>query len=140
MEESKRVSIEEGFFASLHGSEADIRLAGTRCTSCGEVFLGRRVVCENCSSMKIETVSFSKGGVLWSYTVIRHPPPPGYQVPGPFKPYVVGLVELPEGIRVMSPIDCDIDQVQIGMKLEAAVYPLYQRDGADVMAFKFIRV
>lgn len=138
MEEKKRTAIKEGFFADLTGKEEEIRLAGSKCANCGEVFLGRRKLCENCSGETMETIPLGREGILWSYTIIRHEPPPGYKAPRPFAPYAVGLVELPEGIRVLSPIECDVNHLRIGMKLESVVYPLYQNDqGHDVMAFKF---
>lgn len=138
MEVHKRIPIKKGFFTTPLWPDEAISLAGSKCLNCGEVFLGKRNFCENCSSQTIGSIPFSQEGVLWGYTIIRHEPPPGYKVPGPFKPYGVGLVELPEGIRVMSPIDCDIDRLKIGMKLESVVYSLYENEaGEEVMAFKF---
>lgn len=135
-----RVPIEAGLLTPDLGPAADIRLAGSRCRNCGEVFLGPRNVCENCSASSMEQIAFSKKGSLWSYTIIRHEPPPGYKVPGPFEPYGLGLVELPEGIRILSPIDCDLDQLEIGMRVVLVVEPLYENEqGEEVMAFKFER-
>jgi uncharacterized OB-fold protein len=53
-------------------------------------------------------------GRLYSYTVVHHP-----QVPAFDYPLVVGLVELDEGVRIVSNIvDCTRDQIEIGMPLE----------------------
>ena len=41
-------------------------------------------------------------------------PPGAYKGPEPFVPFALGLVELPEGLRVMSPLEGDIDALKIG--------------------------
>ena len=47
-------------------------------------------------------------------------------------------MELPEGIRVMAPIGCDVDKLKVEMGLELEVYKLYQNEeGNDVLAFQF---
>ena len=138
MENRKRVPIKEGLLTDPLFPEDSVHLAGTACQDCGEVFFGKRNSCENCSGENMKGMAFSKRGRLWSYTVIGHPPPVGYKVPGPFKPFGLGLVELPEGIRILTPIDVEPDKIQMGMELESLVYPLYvNEEGTEVMAFKF---
>jgi uncharacterized OB-fold protein len=47
-------------------------------------------------------------------------------------------VELPEGIRVLSPIQCELGKIEVGMELEMEVYPLYMDENQnEVMAFRF---
>jgi len=138
MEGKKKVPIKEGLFTSLSEPLDAVHLAGSKCKSCGEVFLGKRSSCENCSGENMEDLPLGQKGKLWSYTVIRHQPPPGYKGPDPFVPYGLGLVELPEGIRVLSPIDCDLNKIKIGMELRSKVYPLYENEeGNEVIAFTF---
>ncbi len=141
MNPQKRVPIKEGILTSPLSMIQDVRLAGTRCRSCGESFLGKRSVCENCSSESMEEIRFGNRGKLYSYTVIRHRPPGDYKGPDPFVPFGLGLVELPEGIRVLSRLDGDIDTLKIGMELELEVYKLYEdAEGDEVMAFHFKKV
>jgi uncharacterized OB-fold protein len=48
------------------------------------------------------------------------------------------MVELPEGIRVMSPLQCELEKIKIGMELEMEVYPLFTDENQnEVMAFGF---
>ena len=48
-------------------------------------------------------------------------------------------VELPEGIRVLSPIAVDVDKLEIGMKLNFDAHVLYEdNDGNEVVAFRFV--
>jgi hypothetical protein len=83
-------------------------------------------------------MALSKKGKLWTYTVIRHKPPGDYKGPAPFVPFGLGLVELPEGIRVLSPIQADPEKIKVGMELELEVHPLYtDEDKNEVMAFRF---
>jgi hypothetical protein len=73
--------------------------------------------------------------------VIRNRPPGDYRGPDPFVPFGEGLVEMPEGIRVLSPLAGDVDKLAIGMKMKFEAYKLYQNaDGADVIAFMFVAV
>ena len=56
-------------------------------------------------------------GTVHSYTVIHHPPVPGYDIPIP-----VALVELEEGTRVVGNLaGCALEDIHIGMKVECRV-------------------
>ena len=71
---------------------------------------------------------------------MRNRPPGDYKGPdNPFEPFIAGLVELPEGIAVLAPIDgIDFEDVKINMKLKLSVEELYQDEsGRSVLAYKF---
>jgi uncharacterized protein len=136
--EKKCTEIREGLFTVPLTPPEQVRLIGNQCVACDEVALGRRKTCSNCGGAKLQEKPLSRRGTLWTYTVIRHKPPGDYRGPVPFVPFGLGLVELPDGIRVMSPLQCDIDKISIGMELELEVYPLYtDENGNEVMAFRF---
>jgi uncharacterized OB-fold protein len=62
----------------------------------------------------------SAGGVLWTWTVQRFAPksPPYQPPPEGFRPFAVGYVELPDGVRVEAVIEVDdLASVRIGMPL-----------------------
>ena len=64
--------------------------------------------------MEYDWVVASGKATLYSFTVAHYP-----QVPSFDYPHVVGLVELEEGVRIVSPIvGCTPDQLEIGMPLE----------------------
>jgi uncharacterized protein len=116
------------------------QLIGTRCLSCNSYYFPTKPTCSNpnCQEKKVQEVLLSTEGKLWSFTVLRYPPSP------PFKndqkpPYPVGLVELPEGIRVMGLITgCEVDKVKIGMNMKLVVETLYKNEeGQDVLTWKF---
>jgi uncharacterized OB-fold protein len=134
----KQVPIREGLFATPLSPADQVRLLGSQCQSCGEVSLGKRSACPNCGSNQVREVPLSHKGKLWTYTVIRHRPPGEYKGPDPFVPFGEGLVELPEGIRVLSPIECELDKLKIGMELQLEVFKLFENeDGNEVIAFRF---
>ncbi|MGE5254399.1 MAG: Zn-ribbon domain-containing OB-fold protein [Planctomycetaceae bacterium] len=100
--------------------------------------MGKRQTCANCGGVDLEGIPLSRRGKLWTYTIIRHKPPGDYKGPDPFVPFGLGMVQLPEGIRVMSPIQCELEKIKIGMELEMEVYPLYTDENQNqVMAFRF---
>lgn len=64
--------------------------------------------------MAYDWVVASGKATLYSFTVAHYP-----QVPSFDYPHIVGLVELEEGVRLVSPIvGCTVDQLEIGMPLE----------------------
>lgn len=136
--QGKQIPVKEGLLTSLLSQPERVRLVGSKCRDCGEVSLGRQVNCLNCSGENMEEIALSNKGKLWTYSIIRYRPPGDYKGPEPFIPFGLGLVELPDGIRVLSPIECDIEKIKVGMDLVLKVYELYQdKDGNSVMAFKF---
>lgn len=133
IENGQQISIREGLFDAGFKN-----LLGSRCAHCGEVGLGSRTVCANCGKRELEVFPLSSDGSLWTYTVIRHEPPGDYKGPKPFQPYGVGLVELPEGIMVLSVLECDVEKLQVGLPMILKIFSMYQDDDSnDVMTFVF---
>ncbi len=136
--EKKQIPIAEGLFTAPLSPPGLVRLMGSQCKNCREVSLGKRQTCSNCGGGNLEGIPLSRRGKLWTYTVIRHKPPGDYKGPDPFVPFGLGVVELPEGIRVLSPIQCNPERLKVGMDLEMDVYPLYTDENQnEVMAFRF---
>lgn len=131
----KRIPIRERLLSTPLSPLADVRLLGSKCRNCGEVGLGEVSSCQNCAGEDLEVIPLSQKGKLWTYTVIRNRPP------GDFKgevPMGEGLVELPEGIRVKSPLGGDVEKLKIDMDLKFTAYPLYENESGDeVIAFRF---
>ncbi|MDD3937639.1 OB-fold domain-containing protein [Rhodoferax sp.] len=131
----KQIPVREKLLSAPLTPLSDVRLLGSKCSSCGEVSLGEVSSCQNCAGESLTTIPLSARGTLWTFTVIRNKPP------GDFKgqvPMGEGLVELPDGIRVKSPLGGDVERYQIGMELKFVAYPLYVNDnGQEVIAFRF---
>jgi hypothetical protein len=60
----------------------------------------------------------SRTGALWTYTVCHHRPPGSRRLSADEAPFALGLVELDEGVRVLAPVEVDVDQLTIGLRLE----------------------
>ena len=112
-------------------------LLGTKCEVCGNIFFPMRSVCPNCRrDGKPVSLAFSGKGTVHSFTVIRIASE-GFET---FTPYVLGLIQLEEGPKVTSQIvDCDIEEVYIGMSVEACFRKLRDqgKDGIICYGFKF---
>jgi hypothetical protein len=92
------------------------KLLVQRCESCGHFQLYGRAVCTVCWG-EVSWVEASGRGEVATWTVIRQ------NYSRPFRdwiPYVVALVDLEEGPRLMTNIvGCDPDEVTMGMKVVA---------------------
>jgi uncharacterized OB-fold protein len=94
---------------------ADGRLLVQECPKCGNRQWYPRALCTACGADP-EWLECSGRGTLHTFTIVRQF---GMR---PFRdelPYVVGMVDLEEGPRIMGAVtDCDPDDVRIGMSVE----------------------
>lgn len=82
-----------------------------RCADCGELRHPPGPMCPSCHSLRRDHVVASGRGQVHSYVVHHHPP-----VPGRTPPFVVAVVELEEGVRVVGNVlRCDPGEVTVGM-------------------------
>jgi len=126
-----RVMVKEGLFTDGDPPA----LLGSRCTACGARHFPRHDTCPYCSVEDPEPVELSRAGKLWSWTAVTAPPP-GYA--GEI-PYGVGVVELPEGIRVIARLT-ESDPAALGadQEMELQVVPLCsEEDGTDIVTYAF---
>ncbi|WP_327728847.1 OB-fold domain-containing protein [Streptomyces sp. NBC_00487] len=87
------------------------RLLIQRCADCATLRLPWLPGCNACGSPEWDTVEACGEGVVYSYVVMHHPPFPAFD-----PPYAVGLIELAEGVRMVSNvIGVPYDKVRIGM-------------------------
>lgn len=99
-------------------SAADGRLVLQRCTACHQYQFYPRSLCASCAG-ETEWADASGRGTLYTFTVIRQNRSKAF---ADLSPYVIGMVELDEGVRMMSNIvDCDIDALAVGMPLEVLI-------------------
>ena len=71
-----------------------------RCRSCGKAYFYPRPFCPHCASRDVEWFTASGRAKLYSY-VINHRAPPHF---ADWVPYVIAVVELEEGPRMMTNI------------------------------------
>ena len=86
-----------------------------RCRACGHRQFYPRAVCVNCQSDDLAWAKTASAGEVYSYTVVQRAPTKAFR---PDVPYVVALVDLADGVRMMMNLrDCDPDAAHIGMKV-----------------------
>ncbi len=71
-----------------------------RCRACGQHYFYPRDFCPSCFSFDVEWTRASGRDTIYSYTIC-HRPAPGFEKD---VPYNIALVELEEGVRMMSTI------------------------------------
>jgi uncharacterized OB-fold protein len=133
-----QVPFKEGLLTTPLSPLESVRLKGIKCRACGSLALGESKYCINCTSKDVEEYVFSKYGKIYSYTVIRHAPPPPYPQES-FKPFPVAWVELEDGLFIVSEITgCGLDELDFGMRVELELGKGWVDDkGNDVMMYKF---
>ncbi len=87
-----------------------------RCRTCGTKRFPPRAVCPVDLSSATEWVRASGRGTVYSFTVTHQNQAPGFRES---LPYVLAVVELEEGPRMMTNIvRCPPDEVRVGMAVE----------------------
>ncbi|MFF0475318.1 bifunctional MaoC family dehydratase N-terminal/OB-fold nucleic acid binding domain-containing protein [Streptomyces sp. NPDC004284] len=120
-----------GFWEGVAGH----RLLVQRCGDCAELRFPWLPGCNACGSREWDTVEASGEGTVYSYVVMHHPSFPAFD-----PPYAVGLIELAEGVRMISNVvGVPYDKVRIGMPVrleflrvdEELELPVFRAGGED---------
>lgn len=85
-----------------------------RCMDCGKWVFYPRAACPHCGRVALEWRPVSGRGMVYSFTIVHRAPSPELQAS---TPYLVALVELEEGVRLMGRlvgVPADPGQVRIG--------------------------
>jgi hypothetical protein len=105
-------ALDRAFFEAAARGE----LRYQRCPACGHVQFYPRQICAACGGDPVWATASGRG-VVHTFTIVRQNGQP------PFKselPYVVAMIELDEGVRMMGNVTgCPVDSVRIGMPVEA---------------------
>lgn len=93
----------------------DGKLMGSRCKKCGIFSFPPRADCLECMSPEFDWVETTGEGTLATFTRI-HAAPTGFD---DIAPYIIGIMDLDDGGRLMAWMDMPISEVKIGMRLRA---------------------
>jgi hypothetical protein len=110
------------------------RIMGSRCKACSALSLPPRPICTACHSNDLEWVEFKGDAKLCALTsIVVVPPAMAREGFGRDNPYVVGVVELDEGVRTVARI-LGVDAkkpetIRVGIPLRAEF--LSKREGAE---------
>ena len=120
------------FFEAAAGGE----LALPHCRDCGSLSWPPREHCVRCESTAIDWVRSAGRGRVHTFTVVRPATEAALEAR---VPYVVAMIDLDEGPRLMSRVvDCDVAGVRIGMRVavvfgdlgDGLVVPLFRPETA----------
>ena len=102
----------ELFYAGCAQGELRIRL----CPKCKARFHFTSLWCPYCYSQELSYEKASGRGTVSHYTVCHTSPYPELDQ---FTPYILALIELDEGVRMMSNVlDCPPERIHVGMRVE----------------------
>ena len=95
------------------------QLVAQRCRACGRLRHPPRPMCPECHSVEHETVVLAGTGTVYSYAILHHPQHPSFSYP-----VVAALVDLDEGIRVVSNlVGVEPADVRIGARVRVLFDP-----------------
>jgi uncharacterized OB-fold protein len=95
----------------------DGKLLVQRCKGCSTLRHPPRPMCPRCNALAWEPIEACGRGTVYSFVLPRHPRWPWFD-----EIYVVALIELEEGVRIVSNLNgVDPAEVTIGMPVEAYV-------------------
>lgn len=89
-----------------------------RCVDCEKWVFYPRAACPHCGGVSLEWRPVSGRGLVYSFTIVHRAPSPALQEQAP---YIVALVELEEGVRLMGRL--------VGVPVE----PGHVRMGAEIV-------
>jgi len=107
-------------------------LVGQVCEKCQKALFPKTGVCPGCRSTNLKDCVMPTEGILYSWSVVHVAPKPWPT------PYVIGYVDLPNGVRVFSHIGGDPGQLKVDMtvRVEAAEIGT-DKDGLPQAFFRF---
>lgn len=122
--------------ASYWRAAAEGRLLVPHCGACERSFWHPRPHCPHCGSKQVGWIEATGKGTIHTFTVVRQSGDPYFRTR---LPYAVAMIELDEGVRMMSNVvDTPIESLCIGMPVEVVFeasgegigVPLFRATGA----------
>ena len=125
---SEKVFVKDGLFKETPDG---IVLVGNKCPNCGGAFFPKAEFCNKCLNTELEEMILSKRGKLYSYTVTRVP------VAKSPVPHAIGMITLPEKVRLTAPLVMGDQDLKIGAEMEMEITTLWSDVDRDVIGYKF---
>jgi len=110
------------------------RLLIRRCNACGHLHFMPRCLCPVCWSDQLEWVESKGTGSIHSFTVIRRAPMAAF---APSVPYVIALIELDEGPRMMANVR---GADALSTRIDDRVQVTFEDRGDGAMIPQFVRL
>ena len=117
--------------APFYGAAADGRLVLQRCPSCERIVFYPRTLCPHCHHGTPDWIDASGRGRVYSFSVLHRAGSPGFEAN---VPYVVALVDLEEGVRMLANlVNVPPEEVEIGMPVSVT----FERRAEDFVVPQF---
>ncbi|MEM0382858.1 MAG: Zn-ribbon domain-containing OB-fold protein [Candidatus Anstonellales archaeon] len=121
--------------------EQRYRLIGSKCETCGNIYLPKRTICPKCrrKGKIVEYRDFSGYGRVVSWTVV-HAAPEGFVDQAP---YILAIIKLKEGPKILAQIvDVKPEEVHEGMEVYKVVRRIQEDNPEGIIAygFKFTKI
>ena len=94
--------LDGGAVRVTQGPDGVLSLAGSRCLECVSVVYPTSTICLECGSTRLEDVAMPRGGKLYSFSTV-------HVSTARATPYTLGYVDLPNGVRILSPVHAGPD-------------------------------
>ena len=116
-------------------SGGETRLRAAACDACGRLHFPSGDACPYCGGDACRERLVGRAGTLFLHTAIASRPP-GYRGELPFG---FGVVELPEGLRVVTRLtEADPARLRAGQPMRLVVTPLHvDDDGTQVVSYAY---
>jgi uncharacterized protein len=99
-----------------------------RCSIDGHYEWTPQVACSKCLNESLQWVAVTGLATIYSYSIVHRPQAPEFEVP-----YIVAIVELDEGPRMLTSLaDISPEDVQIGMRVEVSF-----EDAGELALYRF---
>lgn len=125
---NKKVFIRDDLFKE---TSEGIAIVGNRCPACDRSFFPKADFCTQCLNNNLEELVLSRRGALYSYTITRVPVG-RYPIP-----HAIGMITLPEKVRITAPLIMGKEEFKIGAEMEMEITPLWSEGDRDIIGYKF---
>ncbi len=95
------------------------------------------MLCVHCQKEQLKDIKLSRKGKIDSFTIITQQPGGGYYF-GPV-PYALGIVELPEGVYIQTPLKAErLEDLSVGQTVELIIETIWEdTKGTELTGYKF---
>ncbi len=121
--------VTQPYWDGLNAGELRIQ----RCRSCEKAVFYPRALCPHCGSRDLGWITCSGRGTLHAFTIAHRGTPAAFKGS---TPYVVAMVELEEGARVMTNL-IDVDPTPEAVKIGMAVEVVFEKASDAITLAKF---
>lgn len=110
------------------------RLEANACPKCSLKFFPPRLICPECKSRDLKKDKLAEAGKIVTYTVIRTPP---HQFVDQ-APYVVGIVELDDGVRLTAQImDIAFEDMKVGQRVRVEFRKIFEEGESGILCYGY---